>query len=198
MLHACLPGQKVSPEAAADALCNQQPLNRYAPELLAQRALQALHGIASHPVNLDFATAAAAPIASRQLAQAWQAFQAAVTRSSLPDVGPKSTAGVLISDAAAASSAAAAGALVPDAVAASSAAAAAVPLGDVTGAKHGRPGMGQQAHAADDPEDEEVSTSSKRHLAHFLCFASSYQLLEVHCFSTLASCCVHRRYSNVS
>ncbi|KAL0041131.1 hypothetical protein WJX77_005802 [Trebouxia sp. C0004] len=52
----------------------------------AQRALQALHGIASHPVNLDFATPAAAPIASRQLAQAWQAFKAAVTRSSLPEV----------------------------------------------------------------------------------------------------------------
>ncbi|KAL0043652.1 hypothetical protein WJX79_010938 [Trebouxia sp. C0005] len=51
----------------------------------AQRAMQALHGIASHPVNLHFAMAAAAPIASRQLAQAWQAFQAAVTRRSLPE-----------------------------------------------------------------------------------------------------------------
>ncbi|KAL0046021.1 hypothetical protein WJX82_011659 [Trebouxia sp. C0006] len=123
----------------------------------AQRALQALHGIASHPVNLDFATAAAAPIASRQLAQAWQAFQAAVTRSSLPDVGPKSTAEVLFSDAAAASSTgAAAGGPVPDAVAAAAAAAAAAALGDVTRAEHDRPGMGQQADAADDPEDEEV------------------------------------------
>ena len=102
--------------------------------------------------------AAAAPIASRQLAQAWQAFKAsAVTRSSVPQVGPKSAAGVLISDAAAASSTAAAGALVLDTVAAASAAAAAAPSGGVTGAEHGRPGMGQQADAADDPEDEEVS-----------------------------------------
>ncbi len=102
--------------------------------------------------------AAAAPIASRQLAQAWQAFKAsAVTRSSVPQVGPKSAAGVLISDAAAASSTAAAGALILDTVAAASAAAAAAPSGGVTGAEHGRPGMGQQADAADDPEDEEVS-----------------------------------------
>lgn len=45
-----------------------------------QRALQALNGIASHPVSFDFARAAAAPVASRQLAQAWQAFKAAVSR----------------------------------------------------------------------------------------------------------------------
>ena len=160
--------------------------------------MQALHGIASHPVNLDFATAAAAPIASRQLAQAWQAFQAAVTRSSLPDVGPKSTAEVLFSDAAAASSTgAAAGGPVPDAVAAAAAAAAAAALGDVTRAEHDRPGMGQQADAADDPEDEEVSTSSERHLEHVLCSACSYQPLELHCLSTLPSCCVHRSHSAI-
>ena len=152
----------------------------------AQRALQALHGIASHPVNLDFATAAAAPIASRQLAQAWQAFKAAVTRSSLPNVDSKSAANTLISDAAAASSTAAAGALVPDAVAVSSAAAAAASSGGAIGVEHGQPGMGQQADAADDPEDEEVSTSSKRHLEHVFCSACSYQPLEVHCFTTLA------------
>ena len=125
--------------------------------------MQALHGIASHPVNLHFAMAAAAPIASRQLAQAWQAFQAAVTRRSLPEVGSKSAARAVMSDAAAASStAAAAEASVPDALAATSAAAAAAAAGGATGAKHGRPSMGQEA--ADDPEDEEVSTSSRRHL----------------------------------
>lgn len=50
----------------------------------AQRALQALKGIASHPVSFDFARAAAAPVASRQLVQAWQAFQVAVTRDAPP------------------------------------------------------------------------------------------------------------------
>ncbi|DBA73433.1 TPA: hypothetical protein ACH3X1_011469 [Trebouxia sp. C0004] len=154
----------------------------------AQRALQALHGIASHPVNLDFATPAAAPIASRQLAQAWQAFKAAVTRSSLPEVSPMSTAGVLVSDAAAvssavaaealvpdavaASSAAAAEALVPSAVAASSAAAAAAPSGDVTGAEHGWPGMGQQVDTADDPEDEEVIVFQPQRMAGSLARAA--------------------------
>ena len=51
-----------------------------------QRALQALKAIASHSVSFDFARAAAAPVASRQLAQAWQAFKAAISRdTSLPD-----------------------------------------------------------------------------------------------------------------
>ena len=50
----------------------------------AQRALQALKGIASHPVSFDFARAAAAPVASRQLAQAWQAFKAAIARDASP------------------------------------------------------------------------------------------------------------------
>ncbi len=161
--------------------------------------MQALHGIASHPVDLNFATAAAAPVASRQLAHAWQAFQAAaVTKSSLPDAGPKSTAEVLISDAAAASSTgAAAGGPVPDAVAAAAAAAAAAALGDITRVERDRPGVGQQADAADDPEDEEVSTSSKRHLEHTLCSACSNQPLEVQCLSTPASCCVHRSQSTI-
>ena len=48
----------------------------------ARRAMQALQGIASHPVNLDFARAAGAPMASRQLAQAWLVFQTAVSRGS--------------------------------------------------------------------------------------------------------------------
>lgn len=54
--------------------------------------MQALQGIASHPVNLDFARAAAAPISSRQLAQAWLAFQAAVSRSSAAADGLEATA----------------------------------------------------------------------------------------------------------
>ena len=57
-----------------------------------QRALQALQEIASHPVNLDFAKAAAAPVASRQLAQAWQAFKAAISRGSAPLGGPHTAA----------------------------------------------------------------------------------------------------------
>lgn len=57
-----------------------------------QRALQALKGIASHPVSFDFARAAAAPIASRQLAQAWQAFKAAISRDISPLVDDVCTA----------------------------------------------------------------------------------------------------------
>ena len=56
------------------------------------RALQALKGIAAHPVSFDFARAAAAPVASRQLAQAWQAFTAAASRDASPPEYPHTAA----------------------------------------------------------------------------------------------------------
>lgn len=112
----------------------------------AERALHALQGIASHAVNFEFARPAAAPIASRQLAQAWQAFQAAVTRgSSSPEDGPTSAAGV-------------------PAVAATAAASSAAPAAStaaMNGVAYGVAGVSQHGQAADEPEDEEVCIISK-------------------------------------
>ena len=59
------------------------------------RALQALKGIASHPVSFEFARAAAAPVASRQLAQAWQAFTEAASRDASSPEHPHTAANSL-------------------------------------------------------------------------------------------------------
>ena len=83
--------------------------------LWAQRILQALKAIAAHPVNLDFASAASAPVVSRQLAQAWQAFKTSVAREGkAPHVDNNATAAAAASASAAAATGAAAQATAQD------------------------------------------------------------------------------------
>ena len=148
----------------------------------AQRALHALHGIASHAVNFEFARPAAAPIASRQLAQAWQAFQAAVTRgSSSSGDGPTSAAGV-------------------PAVAAAAAASSAAPVASATaanGVAHGVAGISQHGQAADEPEDEEVCIIRKDNPLILSCRWFScclvYATVPDYVFSLLPGACNHQQ-----
>ena len=107
-----------------------------------RRALQALQGIASHPV-LELAMAASAPIALRQLAQAWQAFKAAVDRE-LPCPDSQTPPAAVAGPAAAA------------AVSAPSVAPSVVGTAANRSQALNTQGTGMQVDASDEPEDEEV------------------------------------------
>lgn len=120
------------------------------------RALQALKGIASHPVSFDFARAAAAPVASRQLAQAWQAFTSAVSRDTSPsdDVHTAAQA-VDVADTDPVASPAAAVKAAAEAAMANASMSRGIAVSEAgAGAKENDP--------SDDADDEEVTYACKR------------------------------------
>ena len=148
----------------------------------AQRALQALQSIASHPVSLDFAKAASAPVASRQLAQSWQAFRAAVSRSSaVPEIHMEAADASMPN----VSAAFAASAAPPAAPAASLAAPAADGSKRVSAGAGVVAGGGQQLDT-DEPEDEEVCITDSRLFCG--CLRLLLQCTQPHCTIMVSFC----------